>query len=82
MVFVGLLGTQNITPRVLIFRTTGYQCSAPRFGRFMPGGEPTVPVPYDPGLAAEPAWTLWKRDKALVSAGNRTLILRSSTTTA
>jgi hypothetical protein len=37
-----------------------------------PGKEPLITFGYEAGWAPEPAWTLWSREKYLVSAGKLT----------
>jgi hypothetical protein len=37
-----------------------------------PGKEPPVPIRYEAGWAAQPVLTLWRKDKSLAKAGNRT----------
>jgi hypothetical protein len=36
------------------------------------GKEPPVPIGYEAGWVPEPLWTLARREKSLVPAGNRT----------
>jgi hypothetical protein len=38
----------------------------------LPGKEPLVPTKQEAGLAPRTVWTLWKREKSLVPAENRT----------
>jgi hypothetical protein len=37
-----------------------------------PGEDPPVPIGQEAGLAPEPFWTLWRREKFLDPAGERT----------
>jgi hypothetical protein len=39
-----------------------------------PGKECSIPLHYESGLAPEPLWILWRRDKLLASEGNRKTI--------
>jgi hypothetical protein len=39
---------------------------------------PPVPIVQEAELAAEPVWTLWRREEPLASTANRTPITRSS----
>jgi len=43
-----------------------------------PGKEPEAPSEQQAGLTPNPVLTLWRREKYLVSDGNRPTILRSS----
>jgi hypothetical protein len=38
--------------------------------------DPPVPIGEETGWASEPVWTLWRREKSLALARNRTLAVR------
>lgn len=73
-----LEGAWNGGPSIFNLRTKWCEWSASCSGCF--NLKETVPNTHslEGWVAAEPAWTLWRRDKSVVIAGNRATFLRSS----
>ena len=62
----------------LIFALDGGEWLVWHVGRFSPGGRSPERIEHGAGLYPEPTWTLWRRQKCLSLAGNRTTITRPS----
>jgi hypothetical protein len=58
---------------ILISALDGGEWSVSRPGRFTTWEKAQVPTAQKAGWAPEPVWTLWRNEKSLAPAGNRTV---------
>jgi hypothetical protein len=64
-------GEEEVTPKFLTSAPDGIQWWASLPDRFTPRKEPLAPIGEDAQWDPERVWTLWYKEKSLVSAGNQ-----------
>jgi hypothetical protein len=67
-----MCGSEDIVSLFLILTLSGGKWSASRPGRFTAGERPPVPIGQQTGWFPELVWRLWRKEKSLALAGNRT----------